>query len=159
MGRPKADLDWHGVPLVVHVARAVAAATQGPVVVVGAPGQPLPDGLTVVYDRVPGRGPLEGLAVGLAALDAQRSFVCATDQPHAHRVLPALLAQRSADVVAYEGQPLGALYRTSLEIDVNLRSLRALLASVDTVTLPDPPDALRGLNTPEDYADASLERG
>ena len=155
MGRAKADLDWHGVPLVVHVARAVAAATGGPVVVVGAPGQLLPDGLTVVRDPVPHQGPLHGLAAGLAALDTERAFVCATDQPHAHAVLPALLAQRPADVVAYEGQPLGALYRTSLGIDLGLRSLRALLAAVDTVVLPDPPDALRGLNTPEDYADAT----
>jgi molybdopterin-guanine dinucleotide biosynthesis protein A len=157
MGRPKAHLDWHGVPLVVHVARAVQAATEGPVVVVGAPGQELPDGLRVVRDPIEGRGPLQGLAVGLAALDTARAFVCATDQPHAHTVLPALLEQRAADVVAYEGQPLGALYRTDLDVDLELRSLRALLAAVDTITLPDPPAALSSINTPEDYSAAIRE--
>ncbi|MGH3073536.1 MAG: NTP transferase domain-containing protein, partial [Gaiellales bacterium] len=49
MGEPKALLDWEGSPLVVHVARVVAAAA-APVVVVGAPGQELPalpDGVEV----------------------------------------------------------------------------------------------------------------
>lgn len=160
MGTPKADLDWHGVPLVVHVARSVEAATGGPVVVVAAAGQPLPDGLTVVRDPEPDRGPVLALATGLAALDTERAFVCGTDQPFAHEVLPALLAEREADVVAYAGQPLGALYRT-LELgrgsDPLPKSLRALMASVDTVELADPPESLRGVNTPEDY-EAALRR-
>ena len=153
MGTPKALLDWHGVPLVAHVARAVAEATGGPVVVVAAADQHLPEGLTVVRDREPDRGPLMGLATGLAALQTERAFVCATDQPHAYRVLGDLL-RHDADVVAYEGQPLGALYRTDLAVDVELGSLRALLAAVDTITLPDPPAALRSLDTPEDYSAA-----
>jgi molybdopterin-guanine dinucleotide biosynthesis protein A len=161
MGTPKAELDWHGVPLVVHVAAAVAQATGGPVVVVGAPGQRLPDRVTVVHDPEPDRGPLLGLAVGLAALDAERAFVCATDQPHAHRVLPELVAH-DADVVAYEGQPLGAVYRTSLGTVARERldtdaSLKGLLAAVDTIWLPDPPAALRSIDTPEDYSAAIRE--
>ncbi len=163
MGSPKALLDWHGVPLVVHVARAVAAATNGPVVVVGAPAQALPEGLEVVRDPAEGRGPLLGLAAGLAAVGVDRAFVCATDQPYAHEVMPALLAARAADVVAYAGQPLGALYRTSLAEIASRRlaedaSLRGLLAAVDTVTLDGAPDALRGLDTPEQYA-AAIARG
>jgi molybdopterin-guanine dinucleotide biosynthesis protein A len=159
MGRPKAELDWHGVPLVVHVARAVARAVDGPVVVVAAPDQALPDGLTIVRDPVAHRGPLQGLALGLAALNTERAFVCATDQPHAHEVLPTLLAEREADVVAYAGQPLGALYRTALAALADERldadaSLKGLLAAVDTVTLPDPPAALAGIDTPEDYSAA-----
>jgi molybdenum cofactor guanylyltransferase len=159
MGRPKALLDWHGEPLVVHVARAVATATGGRVVVVAAPGHDLPPGLDVVRDPVEGRGPLQGLAAGLAAVGTERAFVCATDQPHAHAVLPALLAAGDADVVAYAGQPLGAIYRTSLAAVAAARlshdaSLRGLLAAVDTIELPDPPPALRSLDTPEDYAAA-----
>jgi molybdopterin-guanine dinucleotide biosynthesis protein A len=153
MGRPKALLDWRGVPLVVHVARAVAEATGGPVVVVGAADQQLPEGLTVVRDPEPDRGPLMGLATGLAALEAERAFVCATDQPHAHRVLGELLPH-AADVVAYAGQPLGALYRTDLAVDLDLGSLRAQLAAVDTLWLPDPPAALLSIDTPEDYSAA-----
>jgi molybdopterin-guanine dinucleotide biosynthesis protein A len=109
--------------------------------------------LTVVRDPEPDRGPLMGLATGLAALQTERAFVCATDQPDAYRVLGELL-RHDADVVAYEGQPLGALYRTDLAVDVELGSLRALLAAVDTITLPDPPAALRSLDTPEDYSAA-----
>jgi molybdopterin-guanine dinucleotide biosynthesis protein A len=155
MGTPKADLDWHGVPLVLHVAGAVQAATGGPVVVVAAAGQRLPEGLTVVRDPEPDRGPLLALAAGLAALGTERAFVCGTDQPHAHEVLPALLAERDADVVAYAGQPLGALYRTRLAIEHGDGSLRGLLARVDTLELAGPtPGALRGVNTREDYEDA-----
>jgi molybdopterin-guanine dinucleotide biosynthesis protein A len=155
MGAAKAGLDWHGVPLIVHVVRAVAGATGGPVVVVAAAGQQLPDGLTVVRDPEPDRGPLLALATGLAAIGTERAFVCGTDQPYAHEVLPALLAERDADVVAYAGQPLGALYRTRLGIEYGDGSLRGLLARVDTVELGGPtPDALRGFNTPEDYEEA-----
>jgi molybdopterin-guanine dinucleotide biosynthesis protein A len=142
----------------VHVAGAVAAATRGPVVVVAAPGQRLPEGLTVVHDPEPGRGPLLGLAVGLAAVGTERAFVCATDQPDAHQVLGDLVPH-DADVVAYAGEPLGALYRTALA-DVARRrletdaSLRGLLAAADTITLPDPPAALRSIDTPEDYSAA-----
>lgn len=156
MGTPKALLDWHGVPLVVHVARAVAAATGGRTVVVGAPGQDLPAGLDVVSDPEPHRGPLLGLITGLRALDAERAFVCATDQPRAHELLPALLAAPRADVVAYAGQPLGALYATRVATVAAARlkagdaSLRGLLAAVDAHLLDGEPPALRGLNRPED---------
>ena len=163
MGTPKALLDWHGVPLVVHVLRAVAAATGGPVVVVAAQGQDLPDGLPVVHDPVDGRGPLQGLSAGLGAVGTERAFVCATDQPFAHEVLPALLAAPVADVVAYAGQPLGALYRTALAPVAQARlaedaSLRGLLAAVDTTWLDGDPPALRSLDTPEDYRAALAVR-
>ena len=41
MGRPKALLDWHGTPLVHHVA-SILAGVCDPVVVVAAPGDELP---------------------------------------------------------------------------------------------------------------------
>ena len=164
MGTAKATLDWRGTPLVAHVAGCVADATGGPVVIVAATGQALPPlEWPVVEDPRPGLGPLQGLAAGLAALDADVAFACATDQPHAADVLPALLAalQPGDDVVAYRGQPLGALYRTALAAHAQLRvtgvdtSLRGLLAAVTTRTLEDdPPAALRSLDTPEDYAAA-----
>lgn len=157
MGRPKALLDWHGVALVTHVADAVAEATQGPVVVVGAPGQDLPSGLTVVSDEEEGRGPLLGLIAGLEAVGTQRAFVCATDQPHAHEVIPSLLAARQAPIVAYAGQPLGAIYATDLAAVARRRldrdaSLRGLIGAADAELLEGEPAALRSLDTPEDYA-------
>ncbi len=167
MGAPKAALDWHGTPLVAHVAERVAAATRGPVLVVCAAGQalpPLPAGIAVTQDAAPGRGPLQGLAAGLAALPTELAFVCATDQPFAHAILPALLAELSDadDAVAYAGQPLGALYRTRLAVlaEERLRggdaSLRGLLGAcaARVVDAAQTPAALRSLDTPRDYEEA-----
>ena len=69
MGAPKAGLDWHGSTLLRRTVGLVARGVDGPVVVLRSPGQPLPalpPGVEVVDDPVEGRGPLQGLAVGLA---------------------------------------------------------------------------------------------
>ncbi len=120
MGAPKAMLDWHGVPLAAHVAATVAAGVDGPVVVVAAPGQslpPLPDGAEPAEDRRPGRGPLEGLAAGLRALDgrATGAVVSAVDAPLLRAEVVALLAAALAagapiavPVVRGRAQPLTA---------------------------------------------------
>ena len=86
MGRPKAELAWGGRTLVEHVAATLAQAVDGPVVVVRAPGQRLPDlpaGVEVAEDAVEGRGPLEGIAAGLRAIEsrADAAFVTSTDVP------------------------------------------------------------------------------
>src|SRR5205085_2744302 len=56
------------------------------VVVVAAPGQdvpPLPDGVEIVRDEVEGKGPLAGLAAGLAALAgrADAAYLSSCDVP------------------------------------------------------------------------------
>ena len=147
MGTDKALLDWHGVPLVVHVVEAVRAAVDGPVVVVGAPGQDLP--VPFVADPEPYGGPVVGLRVGLEAV-GMRAFVCGTDQPDAHSIIPELLQAREADVVAFEGEPLGALYARAVAGHARGGSLMRLLASVDTEWLPGPRPELRSLNRPSD---------
>ena len=125
MGRPKADLEWRGSTLLAHVVAVVTDGTGGPVVVVRAPGQqlpPLPAGVDVVEDDVEGRGPLQGLAAGLTALEARTdvAFVCATDLPFLHpayvrRVLAGLgEADVALPVVRGFRQPLAAAYRTAL---------------------------------------------
>ena len=43
MGSPKAALDWHGSTLLRRVTGIVSRAVAGPVVVVSAPGQALPE--------------------------------------------------------------------------------------------------------------------
>ena len=150
MGTDKAWLDWHGVPLVVHVARAVSAAVEGRVVVVGAPGQDLPPELEIVRDPEAHQGPVAGLAVGLGALTEERAFVCGCDQPLAHAVIAELLDARAADVVAFRGEPLGALYATRLAKQATGGSLMALLDRVDTEWLVGPREELRSLNRPSD---------
>jgi molybdopterin-guanine dinucleotide biosynthesis protein A len=70
MGRPKAWLPFAGEIMLPRVVRLLGEVV-APIVVVAAPGQdvpPLPPGIEVVRDEERGRGPLQGLAAGLAAL-------------------------------------------------------------------------------------------
>ena len=63
MGTPKAALEWHGSTLLRRTVGIVARATDGPVVVVRASGQDLPDlpkGTRVVDDPRDGKGPGPG---------------------------------------------------------------------------------------------------
>ncbi len=128
MGTPKAALEWHGSTLLGRTVRIVARATSGPVVVVRAPGQDLPelpDGTLVAEDPRQGKGPVQGIAAGLAALTgrADVAFVSSTDMPFLHpafirRVLRVLAEHEGTDVAlpAARGhrQPLAAAYRVSL---------------------------------------------
>ena len=83
MGSSKAALEWHGSTLLRRTVSVVGRAVDGPVVVVGAPGQPLPtlpSGVEVLTDPHEGLGPLQGIAVGLAAVAdrADTAFVSST---------------------------------------------------------------------------------
>ena len=127
MGSAKAALEWHGSTLLHRTVGVVARAVDGPVLVVRA-GQSLPSlppRVKVVDDPVAGRGPLQGIATGLAAAAglAAVAAVCAVDLPLLH---PALLRRMVREVRADEAldvalpvarghaQPLAAAYRTSL---------------------------------------------
>jgi molybdopterin-guanine dinucleotide biosynthesis protein A len=177
MGESKALVDWHGSPLVVVVACVVGAAA-APVVVVGAPDQELPelpDGIEVARDAVADRGPLQGLAAGMRAIEgrAAAAFVCGADMPFLSveaiiQLAAALRADCDAVVVTVDGhdQPLGAIYRLSL-----LGLVEELLASGErrlglvaerarTVRIDADPEllmALRSVNTPEELAEARVE--
>jgi len=128
MGTPKAALEWHGSTLLGRTAGIVARAVNGPVVVVSAAGQDLP-GLpkqaTVVEDPRQGKGPVQGIAAGLAALSgqAEAAFISSTDLPFLHpafirRVLRVLDERAGTDVALPVArgypQPLAAAYRVSL---------------------------------------------
>jgi len=126
MGSPKAGLEWHGSTLLRRVTGIVGRSVDGPVVVVSAPGQSLPAldrTVEVVADEREGRGPLQGLAAGLAAIGdrAELAYVSSTDVPLLHpafvrRVVGAL--DDHLDVVLPEvggyRQPLSAAYRTAV---------------------------------------------
>jgi molybdenum cofactor guanylyltransferase len=136
MGSPKAALDWHGSTLLRRVTGIVGRSVDGPVVVVTAPGQALPaldPDVEVVADAREGRGPLQGLAAGLAAIGdrGEIAYVTSTDVPLLHpafvrRVVGAL--DDEVDVVLPEvggyRQPLSAAYRVDL-----LGSISELIAS------------------------------
>ena len=124
MGAAKAELEWHGSTLLYRAAAVVGRVVDGPVLVVAAPGQALPElpaGVEVVEDPVEGLGPMQGLAAGLAALRdrAEVAFVCSTDLPFLHpayvrRVLRGLTADAEVVLPVAHGfrQPLAAAYRT-----------------------------------------------
>ncbi len=127
MGTPKAALEWHGSTLLRRTVGILARATGGPVVVVKARGQDLPDlppGTEVVEDPREGKGPVQGIAAGLTALagKADAAFISSTDMPFLHpafvrRVLRALQdehADVALPVARGYPQPLAAAYRVSL---------------------------------------------
>ena len=136
MGSPKAALEWHGSTLLRRVTGIVGRAVGGPVIVVRAPGQPLPalgPDVEVTEDPVEGRGPLQGLAAGLAALGdrAEAAFLSSTDVPLLHpyfvaRVLAAMDEDSDVVLPVARGypQPLAAAYRLSL-----LPTIEELLAA------------------------------
>ena len=131
MGTPKAALEWHGSTLLRRVTGIVARAVDGPVLVVRSPAQPLPalaPDVRVLDDPREGLGPLQGLAVGLAAAatrPAGAAFVCSTDMPFLHpafvrRVVGGLHTGVDVAMPVAHGhpQPLAAVYRTALAADV-----------------------------------------
>jgi len=190
MGRPKAWLDFGGETLLARTVCTVASVA-APVVVVAAPLQdlpPLPAGVTIVRDAVPGNGPLQGLAAGLAAVapHAPAAFVSSTDAPFLHPAFIRRLAGlRGADhdiVVARTGghlHALAAVYGVAVlpEIIDRLAACRlrlsalfegartriadeALLLAGEELRAADPSlRSLRNLNTPEEYAAALAEAG
>lgn len=181
MGQPKALLDWFGTPLLAHVCELLRAELDGPLVVVAAAGQELPplhEGVGVVEDARPGRGPLEGLAAGLRAIGdrAEAVYVSATDVPllvpAGVRLMRSLLEGVDAVVPRVGGRmyPLTAVYRTSLLplverllADERLRALDLFEStavrwlSEEELRAVDPElDSLRNVNTPADYEAALI---
>jgi len=170
MGTVKALLDWHGSPLVVRVARLVGRVA-APVVVVGAPGQQLPPipGVRAAVDAAAGRGPLEGIAAGLRALEGrcEVAFVCATDHPLLHPAFVLALADalRGSEAVVpwADGMPhpLTAAYRTSLLeraeqlLEAGEQRASALAEAADTQRLDASllihRESLRNANTRQSY--------
>jgi molybdenum cofactor guanylyltransferase len=126
MGAPKAALEWHGSTLLRRTVGILARATGGPVVVVRARGQELPElpkNIHVIDDPREGKGPVQGIAAGLAAVKDQAdvAFVSSTDMPFLHpafvrRVLRAVDGAADVGLPIARGypQPLAAAYKTAL---------------------------------------------
>jgi len=188
MGKPKAWLPFGGEPLLARVVRRLAEVAW-PLAVVAAPGQdlpPLPEGILVARDPVTGRGPLQGIAVGLEALapHVERAYVSSTDVPFVHPAFVRRMAELQAGghdiAVLREGghhHPLAAVYRCAAAAEARallaedrrrpfflferMRTLiaePALLLADASLAAADPElRSLRNLNTPEDYAAALTE--
>jgi molybdopterin-guanine dinucleotide biosynthesis protein A len=175
MGRPKAWLPFGGELMLPRVVRLLAEVVS-PVVVVAAPEQdvpPVPPAIRIVRDEEKGRGPLQGLAAGLAALEglADAAYLSSCDVPFLQagfvRRLIDLLGANSICVPRTEDyhHPLAAVYR--LKVRATVERLLAenrlrpffLFEAVSTRVVEaheladvDPAlRTLRNLNTPEDY--------
>ena len=191
MGTPKAALEWHGSTLLRRTVGILARATGGPVVVVRASGQELPDlppDVEVIDDPREGKGPVQGLAAGLGALEnrADVAFVSSTDMPFLHpafvrRVLRAVYEGADVGLPVARGypQPLAAAYRTALastaeRLVLQERLRPAFLFEQCTVTrldeqsLKDDPvlaaldpglDSVVNINEPGDYRTARSQPG
>jgi molybdopterin-guanine dinucleotide biosynthesis protein A len=184
MGQPKAWLAFGPERMLQRVVRQVATVVQD-VAVVAAPGQVLPSlppAVIVARDPVRGRGPLQGLAAGLAALpdSIELAYATATDVPFLHpgwiRRLAELVGANDLAIPHCEGyhHPLAAIYRRATVLPVIEALLRAnrlrpvfLIDAVPTRIVSeeelrevDPRlGSLRNLNTPEHYHAALAEAG
>lgn len=169
--------------MLYRAAAVMMRSVDGPVVVVTAPGQELPElpaGVSVVEDSVEGLGPMQGLAVGLAAVEdqAEAAFVCSTDLPFLHpayvrRVLRGLGDGVDVVLPVARGfrQPLAAAYRAGLAgllADLVRQGNRrpgmifdhCAVAQLDDAALLDDSalarydphlESVLNLNTPDDY--------
>ena len=183
MGSSKALLEWHGSTLLRRVAGLVGRAVDGPVVVVRAAGQELPQlppGIEVADDARAGRGPLQGIAAGLARVGDRAGvvYVCGVDTPLVHPLFVRHVTRSlgSDDDVALPrahgfAQPLAAAYRTAIAARLDaliaadrlatgslLAGLRvreldaaALLADPGVAALDTALDSLLNLNEPGQY--------
>jgi molybdenum cofactor guanylyltransferase len=179
MGRPKAWLPFGRETLLQRVVNILGSVAD-PVLVVASPGQnlpTLPKSVEIIHDPIAHRGPLQGLATGLAALPERVEFAyaSATDAPFLRpewvRRLEETIGTNDLVIPHVGGysHPLAALYRRATV----LAAIRELLATnrmrpvflVDAVKTRvileeelrdiDPElSTLRNLNTPEDYQQA-----
>jgi molybdopterin-guanine dinucleotide biosynthesis protein A len=183
MGVPKATLPFGPEAMLQRVLRLLADVVE-PRVVVAAPGQELPvlpGNVHVVRDREEGRGPLEGLRAGLAALQGrvEAAYVTGCDVPLLVPEFVRYLVRRLENhqvAVPVEGEfhhPLAAVYR--LDVVPHIESLLAagrgrpifLFETVDTCRVAvedlrsvDPElGTLANLNRPEDYLAAARRAG
>jgi len=183
MGASKALLPFGPELLLQRVVRLLSQAVE-PIVVVAAADQELPElpaGVTIVRDRREYRGPLEGLAGGLAALrpSCEAAYATACDvpflEPRFVRRMIELLDGFDVAVPRIDGfyQPLAAVYRRSvlpqierLLAEDRLRAadlyelVRTREISAAELSKVDPDSkTLRNLNLPEDYQAALAEAG
>ena len=181
MGVAKATLPFGPETMLQRVCRILKEVVE-PIVVVGGPRQDLPNlanDVHVVRDRAEGKGPLEGLAVGLRTMaeHADAAYVTGCDVPLLVPDFVRYLAQVIVDheiAVPFDDSyhhPLAAIYRTDLLPTIErliagnrMRPLflfeesRTLKVATTALMTVDPNlQTLQNLNHPNDYL-AALEQ-
>jgi molybdenum cofactor guanylyltransferase len=184
MGRPKAWLPFGPEVMLQRVVRLIGTVG-GPIVVVAAPGQELPElpaGVLIARDEISGRGPLQGLAAGFAGLgdDVELLYATGTDVPFLEPRWITHLVELMGDAdlaipsIGDYYHPLAALYRTRRVLPAIKELLRQdrlrppfLVEAVKTrvvleheMRVVDPDlGTLRNLNHPEEYERALSDGG
>jgi len=181
MGRPKAWLPFGAEWMLQRVVRILSEVAK-PIAIVAAPDQklpPLPAQVMIVRDPVEGRGPLQGLAAGLEALQgtAVAAYASSCDVPFLRPAFVRRMAElrgEHAICVPRVGDfhhPLAAVYRLDvLPLAQRLLSenrprpfflfdpLHTRVVSAAELLDADPGlQSLRNLNTPTDYEEAVRE--
>lgn len=147
--------------------RAVGAVAGAGLVVVVGPPQPVSTAVRFCREEPPGGGPVAAVAAGLARTAADVVVVLAADLPWIAPAVPALLAALppagAAVLVDADGRRnhLAAAWRRR-ELDAALAavetphgaSMRALIANVDVVDVPDRDGWGRDCDTWDDLAEA-----
>jgi len=176
MGQAKAMLRLGARTFLESIVETVSIVCDT-VIVVAAPGQPLPDlpgHVRAVRDRVAHRGPLTGFATGLATLPEASGYVFLTgaDTPLLRPSVVAAMFEYAAGrdlAIPFDGarlHPLTAAYRVDFAIErcrellaQDRHRLMSLAETADSVEVsPDDlrnvdPDlaSFRNVNSPEDY--------
>lgn len=166
MGADKALLPYRGGTLAGHVAGEVAVACGG-ATFIGDRDRYGHLGFPVIADRMPGNGPLGGIAAAVAAVP-DWALVVACDMPGVEpaflrRLIAAAETARAGTecvVPQSEGglEPLCAVYhRGSLPLldsflDHKFLKMRDVVGSMQALVVPFEGPWFRNINTPEDLA-------
>ena len=184
MGLAKVQLPFGPERMLQRVVRLVGSVVQH-VVVVAAVDQELPElsaNIVVVRDPMPGRGPMQGLAAGFAALPeaVELVYATATDVPFLEprwilwmaRVIG--VADLAIPFVVDQYHPLAALYRKAsvlpviegflgedrLRLSLIVEAVKARIVDESELRGVDPDlGTLRNLNDPAAYRQALRDAG
>jgi molybdopterin-guanine dinucleotide biosynthesis protein A len=175
MGRDKAFLMLHGLPLVEHVLRTLRGIFPQTIIVTNTPSAYASFDTVVITDAVDKRGPLTGIYSGLLYSMDEYNFVVACDMPFLNPALIMYMAGLAQDYdiimpkVSGRVEPLHAIYSKGLlqlietRLQQDERQIQGILneTRVRYVTEPeivryDPGiRSFKNLNTPEEYKEAA----
>jgi molybdopterin-guanine dinucleotide biosynthesis protein A len=180
MGRDKGALPFGDENMLERMVRIVGSVTDE-VVIVAREGQPVTGDFAgarsrpkIVRDPAEGLGPLAGIAAGLAAVSAERSFLCSCDLPllepavvrflfdlaHDHPIAVPFLAGHHLPTAAIYHRDLLPLARSLLDQERRrplflIEAVAARIVTEDELRTVDPElSSFLDCNTPESYKEA-----